>query len=127
MNSALFPLRMIGVNEVCDVTGTCRSKLYEDRKNGLLTRPIHISQRRVAWPHFEIQQIVAARVAGYADDQIRELVKALENDRRTLIQQLSIPIVGSRNSTGVACLCAAQQAALSNPSSASTDGKRGRS
>lgn len=56
-----------------------------DIKGGLLTAPIKYSSRKNVWPSYEIEQLVAARVAGYTNDQIRELVKQLHAKRKHLV------------------------------------------
>lgn len=63
--------------------GRGRSSNYLDVKQGLLTPPVAIGRRAVAWPAHEIDAINAARVAEKSDDEIRELVKRLVAARRS--------------------------------------------
>ena len=62
--------------------GKSRSGQYLDIKNGLLTTPIRIGLRAVAWPQSEIEILNAARISGKTDEEIRLLVKSLEAARK---------------------------------------------
>ena len=59
-----------------------RSTIYMDIAAGLMTPPVALGARCVGWPAREVDQIIAARVAGATDDQIRELVARLIAERR---------------------------------------------
>jgi hypothetical protein len=53
---------------------------------GILTKPIRLSDgptTPLVWPESEIEEIVAARVRGECDEQIRALVIRLEAARHT--------------------------------------------
>jgi len=55
--------------------------IYGDIHAGLFTVPVQISERAVGWPDTEVKAIIAARIAGKTDDQIRELVNKLHQAR----------------------------------------------
>jgi len=63
-------------------TGLQRSTIYRHIELGLLPEPIHVGPRAVAWPSNETETILAARVAGRSDDEIKKLVKLLVAARR---------------------------------------------
>lgn len=65
-------------------TGDARSTHYQKIKDGLFTRPVKLGARSVAWPSTDVDAIVNARIAGKADDEIRELVAMLEDSRANL-------------------------------------------
>lgn len=65
-------------------TGLSRSTLYLRITQGLWTKPISLGGRAVGWPLSDIVALNAARIAGKTDDDVRELVTALESDRKTL-------------------------------------------
>lgn len=48
---------------------------------GLLSKPIPIGPRSVGWPDYEVRSIMAARIAGKNDDEIRKLVSDLHAKR----------------------------------------------
>ena len=61
--------------------GLSRSSVYGHIAKGLLPKPIQISSRAVAWLSHETDAIIAARIAGKSDDEIRELVTELMSQR----------------------------------------------
>ncbi len=61
--------------------GVRRTAMYEQIKNGLLPPLVKIGRRAVAWPANEIEAVIAARIAGQTDTQIRALVQRLVADR----------------------------------------------
>lgn len=58
--------------------------IYNAIKAGLFTTGVAIGQRSVGWPDYEVSVLIAARVAGQTDAQIRELVKRLHAKRAEL-------------------------------------------
>lgn len=57
------------------------ASIYSAVWGGLFTVPVSIGQRAVGWPDTEVKALVAARIAGQTDDQIRELVHRLHEAR----------------------------------------------
>lgn len=57
------------------------ASVYNSVRDGTLTTGVAIGQRSRGWPDYEIKAIVAARVAGKSDDEIRELVLVLHAKR----------------------------------------------
>ena len=60
------------------------ASIYNAIKAGLFTKPVRIGDRAVGWPSQEVQAIVAARIAGKTQEQIRELVCKLERARKAM-------------------------------------------
>ena len=75
------PISLQRIHAVCDRTGLGRATVYEHIGLGTMTPPIRIGPKWSAWPSNEIDAILTARVAGWSDDQIRELVKRLVAER----------------------------------------------
>jgi prophage regulatory protein len=61
------------------------ASIYNAIRDGLWTAGVAIGQRARGWPDYEVDSIIAARIAGKSDDQIRELVKALHLKRTELV------------------------------------------
>jgi prophage regulatory protein len=61
-----------------DRIGHSRSTLYQRIADGLWTHPVAIGLRAVGWPDFEVSALIAARIAGKSEAEIRELVIKLE-------------------------------------------------
>lgn len=72
---------VLRVPAVMEATGYARPTVYARVKAGLLPPPIKIGVRASAWPADEIAAINKARISGYSDDGIRELVAILTNRR----------------------------------------------
>jgi len=70
------------LTKVEDKTGCKKSMVYDLVGKGLFPEPVKIGERAVAWVESEIDAIVAARITGKSDDEIRELVKALMAKRQ---------------------------------------------
>lgn len=77
------PVSLLRMREVCALQGKSRSGFYLDITEGLMTRPVKLGTAS-AWPAHEIEAINRARIAGKSDDQIRQLVKKLEADRKAM-------------------------------------------
>lgn len=60
------------------------ASVYNEVREGLMTRPVPIGSRAVAWPDYEVRAIVAARIAGKTGDEIRALVDRLHAQRQAL-------------------------------------------
>lgn len=74
--------RILRFPEVAAARGECRATIYNRIADGLFPRPIRLSLRMVGWRESEIAALNAARIRGESDDAIRELVRALEADRK---------------------------------------------
>ena len=71
---------------VLELRGKSRSAHYEDIQKGLMTPPVRLGGRSVAWPEDEIIAINAALIAGKSESEIKELVKKLIADRKSLCE-----------------------------------------
>lgn len=63
-------------------TGASRSTIYLRIQQGLWPKPVKLGPRSVGWPANEIAALNAARIAGLADCEIRNLVAKLEAARK---------------------------------------------
>ncbi len=61
------------------------ASIYNAIRDGLHTTGVSIGQRAKGWPDYEVNAIIAARIAGKTDAEIRELVKALHAKRTELL------------------------------------------
>lgn len=68
----------------CQQLGIKRPTIYAHASKGLLTSPIKIGPSASGWPQHEIDAIAGARIAGWGNDRIRVLVRALEAHRKNL-------------------------------------------
>ena len=79
---------LIRLNKVEDKTGYKKSMHYDLIKKGLMPSAIRIGDRARAYISSEIDAVVAARIAGKSDDEIRELVKTLTAKRQQIANEI---------------------------------------
>lgn len=77
-----MPKTIYRLSSVKSESGLPRSTLYLRIAQGLWTKPVSLGGRTVGWPASEVAALIAARIAGRPDGEIRVLVKKLEADRR---------------------------------------------
>lgn len=73
--------RLLRLPAVLDRSGYRRSSLYARIAEGLFPAPISLGGRSVAWLESETAAVIAARVRGESDAQIRQLVSDLTQQR----------------------------------------------
>jgi prophage regulatory protein len=64
------------------------ASVYNAARAGLFPTGVAIGQRAKGWPDYEVQAILAARVAGQSEENIRELVNRLHAKRLTALQAM---------------------------------------
>jgi len=69
--------------KVMEVMAMSRSTVHLRVKQGLLTPPVKLGERCTVWPEHEISAINSARLAQRSNDEIRELVRQLQQKRPT--------------------------------------------
>lgn len=79
--SQLVPNALLRTKDVCTVAGISRPTLYEAMAAGLWPRPIKLGAKSSAWKASECNAMLAARVRGASDDEIRQLVIDLTSAR----------------------------------------------
>lgn len=97
---------MLRVDEVCREMGQrSHSAPYTSVHEGLLTAPVKLGRRSTGWPDYEIAALLAARIAGKTDDEIRALVVKLHDQR---VAGSGQPFVSDFFARSVRCKQAAQ-------------------
>lgn len=79
---------LLRIREVQATLRRGRTSLHQDVKTGMLTPAIKVGARAVAWPSAEVFEVLAARIAGQSETEIRALVKRLVADRRKLLASI---------------------------------------
>lgn len=67
--------------QVQAATGYSRSTIYLRISQGLFVHPVSLGARAVGFPAAEVAALNAARIAGKSDEEIKVLVKNLEQAR----------------------------------------------
>lgn len=81
--------RILKLPTVLDRKGGSRSKTYVEMEQGLFPRPIKLGLRAVGWPEHEVEQVIAARIAGVDDTKLRKLVQRLHEARTALAIEMA--------------------------------------
>lgn len=68
--------------EVLTKTGLPRSTFHARIKSGFMPPPISLGARAVGWPSSEIDEVLAAMIAGKDPEQIKQLVRDLIDQRK---------------------------------------------
>jgi prophage regulatory protein len=63
-------------------SGQSRSTLYLRIAQRLWTSPVPLGPRMVGWPSSEVDALIAARISGKSDTEIRAIVAKLEAARK---------------------------------------------
>lgn len=80
--AAMVPNAMLRLVDTCAVTGMAGPTLYEAIRKGVFVSPVKVTGKSSAWPASEVNAILAARIAGKTDDEIRALVVELTAARK---------------------------------------------
>ena len=73
--------KILRIKQIKAQTGLPNSTVYYHIQQGLFTRPIKLGERMSGWLESEVNAIMAARIAGKSEAEIKTLVQSLENDR----------------------------------------------
>ena len=68
--------------EVLELLQISRSNLYSKIEQGLWPKPIQLGARAVAWLSNENEQVLAAIIAGQSQEELKQIVKTLEEARK---------------------------------------------
>lgn len=77
--------RILRLSEVRLSNGLSRSTIYLRIAQGLWPKPINLGGRTVGWPENEVDAVNAARIAGKTDDEIRQLILKLKENRKVCL------------------------------------------
>ena len=69
--------RMLRMRDMTTKTGLRKVTIYKHVQLGTLTKPVKLGERASVWPSDEIEMILAARIAGRSEVEIKSLVKQL--------------------------------------------------
>lgn len=77
--------QILRLPEVKDRSGYSRATLYRRIHDELWTKPVRLGAKTVGWPANEVNQLIAVRIAGYSEYDIKKLVNQLEVERKKAI------------------------------------------
>jgi len=83
------PLILDPLPAVLEARGCGHSSLYVEIQEGLWTPPVRVG-RASRWPRHERQTLIAARIAGATEEQLRALVRRLLEQRKAMMPQIAV-------------------------------------
>ncbi len=75
-------LALLRQPDVSKKFGAARPTIYEWMAEGLFPRPLKLGAKFAAWPEHECNAILAARIQGTSQDEIKTLVSELTDARK---------------------------------------------
>jgi prophage regulatory protein len=81
-------LSILRLPAVIEANQQSRSTIYLRIKQGLFPVPVKLGPRCIGWPRQEVEALNAARISGQSDEEIRALVKALVDARKTMLAEV---------------------------------------
>ncbi|WP_065978093.1 helix-turn-helix transcriptional regulator [Pseudoalteromonas lipolytica] len=73
--------KIIRRTTVLENTGLSKSTLYNRLKEGVFPPPISLGARAVGWVESECEKVIQAMVAGYSEQQLKDLVQEIVASR----------------------------------------------
>ena len=70
--------KIIRLAQVMAMTEYSRSTIYKQVKQGVFPKAIGMGDRAVAWVTSEVNEIINARIKGFTDKQLQQLVLELK-------------------------------------------------
>jgi prophage regulatory protein len=80
--------KYLSIKDVCKRLSRGYSSIDNDVIAGLITPPVKIGGKLKFWPQFEIDTLLAARMAGKDNEEVKEIVKSLNGKRQELFNSL---------------------------------------
>ena len=80
-------LRLRDAKVCMQAAGKGHSSHYEDIRGGTWTKGVRLGPKCVRWPQYEIDALIAARIAGQSPAELQVLVQHLHSLRPQLLSQ----------------------------------------
>lgn len=85
MTNTKSAFRVLRNKETLSLLGISNTTFYRRIKDGLLPPPFNLGCRAVGWLEHEIEKVIAARVAGKTDEEVKTLVSELVAARKSAV------------------------------------------
>ena len=82
------PFNFLRLRQVLELTALSRATFYRQVKEGTLPSQIHLGANSVAWLSHEIESVLAARICGYTEAELKELVLTIIAKRETFKEEI---------------------------------------
>ncbi|WP_283392088.1 helix-turn-helix transcriptional regulator [Photobacterium phosphoreum] len=81
-------IHLLRLPQVLNLIKLSRATLYKQVKEGTLPSQIHLGANSVAWLSHEIESVLAARICGYTEAELKELVLTIIAKRETFKEEI---------------------------------------
>lgn len=78
-------IKFLRKRAVLQQIASSHTKFYSRIKENLFVKPIKIGKSSV-WPEHEVNMLCKAMIAGFSDDQLKQLVNRIEADRKKFLE-----------------------------------------
>ena len=81
-------IHLLRLPQVLNLIKLSRATFYKQVKEGTLPTQIHLGANSVAWLSHEIESVLAARICGYTEAELKELVLTIIAKRETFKEEI---------------------------------------
>jgi len=82
-------MKLLRLPEVKRIMGhRADASIYNSIREGCFVDGIALGKRAKGWPDYEVEKICKARIAGFSDAQLKELVIHLHSERKKMYDYL---------------------------------------
>ena len=81
-------IHLLRLPQVLNLIKLSRATLYKQVKEGTLPSQIHLGANSVAWLSHEIESVLAARICGFTEAELKELVLTIIAKRETFKEEI---------------------------------------
>ena len=78
--------KIIRLSEVIKLTSVSRSTIYKQIKNKTFPKPVSMGERAVAFLTAEVEAYIDARMAGYSEAKLKDLITKLKENRKQVVE-----------------------------------------
>lgn len=81
-------ITILKLSEVIELTRRSKTTLWQDCKDGIFPPSIKLGHKSVGYIEYEVQTVLHARAIGLTDNQVREVVSQLVEQRKQSASKL---------------------------------------
>ncbi|MCD9494567.1 helix-turn-helix transcriptional regulator [Photobacterium carnosum] len=81
-------IHLLRLPQVLNLIKLSRATFYKQVKEGTLPTQIHLGANSVAWLSHEIESVLAARICGYTEAELKELVLTIIAKREIFKEEI---------------------------------------
>jgi prophage regulatory protein len=81
-------IHLLRLPQVLNLIKLSRATFYKQVKDGTFPPQIHLGTNSVAWLSHEIESVLAARICGYTEAELKELVLTIIAKRETFKEEI---------------------------------------